>query len=144
VGLIVYLFKLPIYLPSSPEVYFWFLLFLVLALFLYFYINFTLSVVAFWIDEVWAARWLLGIILLEFFAGAFFPIDILPIWLVKIINLTPFPYLVFLPLKVWLQQIPPVEIPQKILICLIWTIVFWQLSKNLYKEGLKSYGAFGG
>jgi ABC-2 type transport system permease protein len=99
---------------------------------------------AFWTDDVWATRFLFGVIFLEFFSGAFFPIDILPNWLVSIFNLTPFPYLIFFPLKIWLEQVDTDQILNIFLISIAWLIIFYILAKLLWRKGVKNYGAYGG
>ncbi len=144
IGLLVRLFKVPFYFPQKLESYFYFCILCFLAIFLYFFVSFFISSFAFWSEEIWATRWLLGIIFLEFFAGAFFPIDVLPAWLAKIIYATPFPYLVFFPLKVWLEQLEPTMIFRAMLICSLWLMIFWWFSQRLWKRGLKNYGAYGG
>lgn len=144
ISLVLSIFKFPFYFPRKPETYFFFLVLAILALFLYFFLSFALSVVAFWTEEVWATRWLFGIIFLEFLAGAFFPIDVLPSWLTRLIYLTPFPYLVFFPLKIWLEQLTMIMIIRAILVCFIWMIFFYWLANLLWQKGAKNYGAYGG
>lgn len=144
VVLILKLFKFPFFLPQNLNSYFYFLILVIIAFFLYFFISFSLSIVAFWTDEVWSTRWLFGIIFLEFFAGAFFPIDVLPVWLTRIIYLTPFPYLVFFPLKVWLEQLSVGLIVRSILVSLFWLAFFYWLANFLWRKGSKSYEAYGG
>jgi ABC-2 type transport system permease protein len=143
-GAVLIIFKFPFYFPQKPETYFSFGLLVVLSLFLYFFLSFVISVTAFWTEEVWATRWLFGTIFLEFFSGAFFPIDVLPSWLQKIIYLTPFPYLVFFPLKIWLEQISGIMAIRAIFICSIWLVFFYWLAKILWQKGAKNYGAYGG
>ncbi len=143
-GIVLTVFKFPFWFPTKAETYIIFILLVILALFLYFFLSFVISAIAFWTEEVWATRWLFGVIFLEFFAGAFFPIDVLPIWLQKIIYLTPFPYLVFFPLKIWLEQISRAMAIQAILVCAGWLGVFWWLAKVLWQKGAKNYGAYGG
>ena len=144
IALIISFLKFPLYLPKSSGTYLFFVIFAILSMFLYFFLSFVLSLSAFWTEDVWAARWLFGIIFLEFFAGAFFPIDVLPRVLAGIINLTPFPYLVFFPLKVWLEQISTGATIKAIIICGFWLIVFYWLAKFLWRKGVKNYGAYGG
>ena len=144
ISLVILLFKFPFYFPQKLVSYFFFLVLIFLALFLYFFLSFTLSLIAFWTEEIWAARWLVGIIFLEFFAGAFFPIDVVPFWLQKIIYLTPFPYLVFFPLKIWLEQISGTVAIRAIFVCAGWLLVFYWLTKFLWQKGIKNYDAFGG
>ncbi len=141
---VLLIFKFPFYLPNNPVSYFYFLLLVALAIFLFFFLNFAISIIAFWTDEVWATRWLFGIVFLEFFAGAFFPIDVLPGWLQNIIYLTPFPYLVFFPLKIWLEQLSALMAVKAIFICATWLVFFYWLSRFLWQKGVKNYGAYGG
>jgi len=143
-GIVLTIFKFPFWFPAKAETYIIFTFLVILATFLYFFLSFVISATAFWTEEIWATRWLFGVIFLEFFAGAFFPIDVLPIWLQKIIYLTPFPYLVFYPLKIWLEQISGVEAIKAILICFGWLLLFWWLAKVLWQKGAKNYGAYGG
>lgn len=144
ISLVLAIFKFPFYFPSRPESYLFFVILVILALFLYYFLSFTLSLSAFWTEEVWATRWLFGIIFLEFLAGAFFPIDVLPGWVPKLIYLTPFPYLVFFPLKIWLEQLALVVIIRAILVCFAWLIFFYWLANFLWRRGVKNYGAYGG
>jgi len=141
---VLLILRFSLYLPHSVTTYIYFIILSLLAVFLYFFLSFTLSVVAFWTEEIWATRWLFGVIFLEFLAGAFFPLDVLPSWLTKIIYLTPFPYLVFFPLKIWLEQLSGAMIIQAILVCFGWLVFFWWLSTFLWQKGAKNYGAYGG
>jgi len=80
---------------------------------------------------------------LEFFAGAYFPIDVLPKWLSNFIYLTPFPYLVFFPMKIWLEQLSLTMVFKSIIICGFWLVVFYWLANFLFKKGSKTYNAYG-
>jgi len=144
VGLILLIFKFPFYLPKNPATYFFFVVLVTLAFFLYFLINLILSALAFWTEEIWATQWLFGVIFLQFFAGAFFPIDVLPAWLSRIIYLTPFPYLIFFPLKIWLEQLSAAMAVKAIFIGAFWLIFFYWLVSFLWQKGVKNYGAYGG
>lgn len=144
IAVVLSILKFSLIFPQSIITYISFIVLSLLAVFLYFFLSFTLSVVAFWTEEIWATRWLFGIIFLEFLAGAYFPLDVLPSWLTRIIYLTPFPYLVFFPIKIWLEQLDTGEIVRAIFICLIWLIFFWWLATFLWKKGAKNYGAYGG
>jgi ABC-2 type transport system permease protein len=141
---VLWILKLSFYLPHHLITYLSFTVLSLLAVFLYFFLSFTLSAIAFWTEEIWATRWLFGIIFLEFLAGAFFPLDVLPSWLTKIVFLTPFPYLVFFPLKVWLEQLTTGAIAQAFLICSIWLIFFWWLAILMWRKGSRNYQAYGG
>jgi len=144
IGLILLIFKFPFYFPAHFQTYFYFAIAIFLAIFLYFFYSFFLSVTSFWTEELWATRWLFGVIILNFFAGSIFPVDILPNWLLKIIYLTPFPYMVFFPVKIWLEQLAPTAILKAIIVSFGWLFFFFWLSRFLWKKGIKNYGAYGG
>lgn len=144
VALVLSVLKINFYFPQSPITYFYFFTFLILAIFLYFFLSFTISLTSFWTEDVWATRWLFGIVFLEFMSGAYFPIDILPSFWAKIIYLTPFPYLIYFPIKVWNEQITGWPVLQVFGICFVWLAVFYFLSIKLWQKGAKNYGAYGG
>jgi len=144
IGLVLAIFRFPFYFPQHIQTYFYFGILTVLALFLYFFLSFFISAVAFWTEEFWATRWLFGIVFLEFLAGAFFPIDVLPKPLPSLISLTPFPYLVFFPLKIWLEQLSIIMITKAILVCAGWLVFFYWLALAFWNKGAKNYGAYGG
>jgi len=138
------LFNLPFYLPQQPLTYLVFLIVVILALFLYFFVSFAISTTAFWTDDTWATRWLFGIVFVDFLSGTYFPLDILPKAFVRLINLTPFPYLVYFPIKIWNEQIPNFEILKIISICFLWLIFFYLVAIIIWRKGAKNYGAYGG
>lgn len=144
IGLVLLIFKFPFYLPHDFHSYLWFMILVVLAIMLHFYLGLFISISGFWTEEIWATRWLFGIVFLEFFSGAFFPIDVLPLWLQKIIYLTPFPYLVFFPLKIWLEQLSGGMILKSFLVCGLWLVIFNWLARILWQRGSRNYGAYGG
>lgn len=144
IGLVLLLFKFPFYLPQNLTTYLFFAVLLILAFLLYFLLSLMLSIMAFWTEEIWATRWLFGVVFLQFFAGAFFPIDVLPGWLSRIIYLTPFPYLIFFPLKIWLEQLSTMAAFRAILICASWLIFFYWFVWFLWRKGIKNYSAYGG
>ncbi|RJP47404.1 MAG: hypothetical protein C4584_00570 [Armatimonadetes bacterium] len=144
VGVIYYLLKFNLYFPNNYETYLVFGLFVVLGILLNFFFSFFLSLSAFWTDEIWGTRYLFGFIFLEFFAGAFFPIDVLPDFLTRIIYLTPFPYLIFFPLKIWLGQFPLELAFQALFVCLAWVVLFWSISSFVWRRAIRNYGAYGG
>lgn len=144
IGLILFIFSFPFYFPQNLSTYLIFGVSLFFSLLLHFFLSLSLSISAFWTDDPWAARWLFGVIFLEFFAGAFFPLDVLPAWLSRVIYFTPFPYLVFFPLKIWLEQVNFGRSVEVLGITVFWLIIFFILARLLWQKGSKNYGAFGG
>lgn len=141
--LLSFIFKMTVIFPENGLVIFVFIIFLLASLFLFFFLNVFLSLTAFWTDEVWAVRWLFGVILFDFFSGLYFPLDVLPKWLFNIIQFTPFPYLAYFPMKLWLGDISVHEGLQAVGITAVWGIVFYFATTRLFKRGVRDYGAFG-
>lgn len=144
ISLILVLFKFPFYIPQDLGTIIWFIGLIVLAGLLFFIINIIAASLAFWTEAMWAPRWLLTIILLEFMSGAFFPLDVLPQWLAKLASFTPFPYLIYYPLKVWLNQTSVMENLRILAILVFWIGVCFYFFRKMWHSGLKNYSAFGG
>jgi len=144
ITVIVALFNFSFYIPHEPMTFLYFGIIVILATVLHFFMSIILSFFAFWTEDIWAARWLFGIIFLEFFSGAFFPIDMLPVTVQNIIYATPFPYLLFFPAKIWLEQLSVTQIIQSIVICGLWTVAFAYMANYIWAKGSKNYGAYGG
>jgi len=138
--LIYFIFKPPIFLQTNPLILLYAVCSTLLAILIYFYINVIFGSLAFWSRDVWAPRFLLMVIL-EFATGAMFPLDMLPIVWQNVINFTPFPYLLFIPLKVYLGSGNLVY--SQLFISLIWTVVLAMLAKYIWSKGIKSYEAEG-
>lgn len=139
------IFNLSLYFPRDLHVLFFVLPLLIVSFFLYFFLSLIVSMSAFWTDDIWAVRYLVGVIFLEFFSGSFFPIDVLPVWMQKIIYFTPFPYLAYFPIKIWLGQVSgELAILKICVICVSWLALFFLLTKAVWNKGLKHYGAYGG
>lgn len=143
-ALVIVFLKPQFWFPQHFSTYFLFFPLCFLSLFLFFFLNITAACFAFWTGAVWAPRWLLMIVFLEFMAGTIFPIDVLPSWLAKIIYLTPFPYLIYFPLKIWLEQVTRAQIIQITMVMVFWTAAMAVISKIVWQKGLKNYSAWGG
>ncbi|MFH1840914.1 MAG: ABC-2 family transporter protein [Candidatus Shapirobacteria bacterium] len=117
---------------------------LVLAVSLFFLVSLFLSLLAFWTEDIWAIRFVFGVVFLEFFSGAFFPLDVLPRWLQTVFNLTPFPSMIFVPLQIWLGKITGVQLIKPLVLSVFWLIAFWGIVKLMWHRGMKKYGAYGG
>lgn len=123
-----------------------FILAIILATILYFYLNFFLGIIAFWTPESWSGVWgprFVFSIILEFFAGTIFPLDILPAPVFNLIQLTPFPYLIYFPLKIYLGQVNFWQIFTGFTICLFWLGIWYSIVEKTWRAGLKVYAAEG-
>jgi ABC-2 type transport system permease protein len=116
----------------------------VLAMFIYFVILFISSSVPFWIPEAaWGVHFLVSTIIIEFLSGALFPLDVLPQNLQLILSYTPFPYLIFFPIQVYLGKVVGVALLKGILISFSWYLCLLLLMDYIWKRGLKAYQAYG-
>lgn len=140
------LFFLVIRPPFFIQTNFWdlavFLLSLFLAVIMNFYINMLLSFIGFVSSEVWAPRFIF-FILLSFFAGTLFPLDILPHWLYLILTALPFSYLVFIPMKLYLGQLSLGTTVFSLGISFCWCVALYFCVKFSWKKGLQFYSAEG-
>ena len=142
-ALVVKLLGLNLVRPAGEQVVY-FLLALAGAIVLFWLVSLGLALVAFWTEDIWALRFVFGVVFLEFFSGAFFPIDVLPKWLQTIFNLTPFPSMIFLPLQIWLGKVTGVLLIKPLVLSAFWLMAFWIIVKLLWSWGMKKYGAYGG
>ena len=137
--LIVFFFKIPLVLPQQLSLS---LLFLVFAVCISFSINLMLSFVGFWTPEVWAPRFLF-MMLITFVSGTFFPLDLLPPLIYRILLFTPFPYLYFLPTKILIDGVQNTFFVQQLICSAGWAIVLFYLAKTMWKKGIKDFSFWG-
>lgn len=142
IALIFIIIKPPFYFQTSLDFILFFIVSIILAIILYFFINILLGMIGFWSPDVWAPRFIFWI-LVGFFAGQYFPLDILPPTIYEIFKLLPFSYLIYFPIKVYLGQLSYNEIFYGFLITFVWIIIFAFIVNIVWKKGLKSYTAVG-
>lgn len=136
-----FLLKPHVLFPSS-SLFLLFLLVLLFSTFLYYLINYLFGLVGFWSPDVWAPRFFLFIVL-QFTAGQLFPLDVLPQNIQRLIALTPFPSLVFLPTQIFLGRLGSAETIQSLLVALVWILVFAIIVRVVWRRGLRRYAAEG-
>ena len=140
IPLILIIFHPPVFLQGNILALGATLLSIIFAILIYFFINVLFGSIAFWSRDIWAPRFLLMVIM-EFATGAMFPLDMLPqIWQ-KAIYFTPFPYLLFVPLKIYLGT--DLSSLLHLFVGLVWALILGCLCKIFWKKGIKSYEAEG-
>lgn len=140
VPLILLLFRPPVFLQSNPSILFFFALSVTLAILMYFFINIIFGAIGFWSRDVWAPRFLLMVIM-EFATGAMFPLDMLPQVWQNIMLATPFPYLLYVPLKIYLAT--DASLYLHLGVQLFWTVVLYLLTRVIWQKGILRYEAEG-
>lgn len=109
----------------------------------YYLIKLLIGVSAFWFTEV---EWIIGFqeLVLLFFGGTLFPLDLLPRFMQVLASFLPFKYLFYLPAQGLMGKLNVWQMFSTLIIQIFWLILFSILVKRMYRAGLKRYSAFGG
>lgn len=142
VTLLIFLLRPPIIIQTEISTLALFLLATAGSLIIYFCISFIISLTAFWVESSWGVLFLMSI-LLESLGGSLFPIDILPKQLFNALMLTPFPYLVYFPAKLYLGNMGYLEIISGFSIIFIWISVLTVLTRVIINAGFRHFSAAG-
>ena len=143
VALLALLLRAPLYLPSDPRTWALFVVAIALASLTFFLLEFSVSSLAFWTSES-AGPLFCFELFLQFAAGTFFPLDVLPNALQSALNRTPFPYMVFFPMQILLERVAPHQAARIIGIEAFWLAAAFAVSAAVWKRGIANYSAEGG
>lgn len=142
--LIYLILKPPFFIQTNLGFLFAFAITIALAIFIYFVVVFITSSIPFWMPEAaWGAHFLITVVIIEFLSGALFPLDILPEAIQKVLEYTPFPYLIFFPLQVYLGEVATPDIVKGIIVSFAWAVVLWFVMNSIWRKGLKVYESHG-
>jgi ABC-2 type transport system permease protein len=143
-GLLYLLIKPSFFLQTNPVFVLGFLISVAIAMLIYFLLLFVVSMPSFWYPEgAWGFQFLLTAVFVEFLSGAIFPLDVLPQNIQKLINLTPFPYLIFYPIQIYLGRVDRAMFIKGFAISAIWLLLLLYILKILWNRGLKVYQSYG-
>lgn len=112
------------------------------GLVIYFYLNFIISLLTFWVESSWGPLFLMTIFL-EGFGGGLFPIDILPKAFYNLLVLTPFPYLIYFPSKIYLGINNFSQVTYGFFVIGVWILILHTAMSWLIRAGLRQYTAVG-
>ncbi len=140
--LILILFKPVLYVPTIENVLF-FLVFLVLSIFTFFFYSLVVSFITFWSEDAWSARFLFGVVFVTIFSGQYIPLDLLPTYIGRFLDYTPFPYMFYYPLKVYLGQVDVGKIYFRMFGGILICILFFLLSQFMWLKGKQKYQSYG-
>ncbi len=113
-----------------------------LAYLLSFFYKLTIGYTAFWLIEFSGLNEVLGVITL-IFAGYVMPIELFPDMVRNIAYILPFPYMIYFPIVVFQGNKTVSETIWIISAQVFWIILFYILSKILFKNGIKKYMGLG-
>lgn len=106
----------------------------------WFTLQYFTGILAFWLEETWILRVILSIIA-TFLSGAIIPLDLFPPALVSFLDYTPFPYLSYYPIKIFLGE--SVNLMRGVIMISSWTIIMIFVNRFVWKKGMKLYTAAG-
>lgn len=129
-------------LSIGPGHFLFFLLSLMLAALLQFFLFEALSLLAFWVENTYGIRFTMRVIM-EVVAGAIIPLSFFPHLVQKIFLLLPFPFLIYLPMRIYLGKIPLGEVPMALVQEAIWIVALAMVNVIVWKKGIRQYVAMG-
>jgi ABC-2 type transport system permease protein len=143
VGIFVFLLRQYLVAPAGGWALAGFVASVLLAGLLQFFMSYTMALLAFWLLEVSTVIFMA--FAFEYLAGGhLFPLNILPPALEQALNCTPFPYLLFFPVSVYLGQAHGAALWHGLAIQAGWTAIFYALARTVWRRGIRKYAAVGG
>lgn len=132
-----------IFLPRDPAAWLLFAASAFAASLLFFFLEFCVSTLAFWTSESGGPLFCFELFV-QFAAGAFFPLDVLPAGLRRVLEATPLPYMAYYPARIFLGKVPPGEALRLLGLELLWLAGAAALAGWAWRRGVRSYAAEGG
>jgi ABC-2 type transport system permease protein len=105
-------------------------------------LDFIAASFSFWTERGFGPRWMF-MICARFLSGAAFPIALMPGWAQMIFNATPFPYLVGAPANAAIGKLDAQIFWPSLVTQWSWILVALLALGLLWRQGIKSYAAYG-
>jgi ABC-2 type transport system permease protein len=142
-GLFIFFLREYFLPPANLKTLALFFVSLFMTALLQFFMSYTMALLAFWVLEV--STFIFIMFAFEYIAGGhLFPLNILPPTLAAALNFTPFPYLLYFPISIYLGQTTGDELARGLLVQAVWTIAFYGLARFVWSKGIRKYSAVGG
>jgi len=106
----------------------------------WFALQYLTGLLGFWLEETWILRVILQI-MTGFLSGAIIPLDFYPEKFVQFLNYTPFPYLTYFPIKIFMGEMN--QIGSAYGIMAFWIVLLWLANHLIWKKGIRLYTAAG-
>ena len=136
------LFKDYLILSVGTAYFLLFLLSLMLAALLQFFLFEALSLLAFWVENTYGIRFTMRVIM-EVVGGAIIPLSFFPELVQKVFLLLPFPFLIYLPMRIYLGKMPLGEVPVLLVKEAIWIVALAMVNVIVWRKGVRQYVAMG-
>lgn len=134
--------KVQLVWPQQALTWLFFLTALVSAIVLEFLLSFLVGCWGFWTAESGGPRFCFEL-LLEFTAGAFFPLNVLPETVQAVLRYFPSPYLVFFPLNLFLGKLSLSQMAIGLVTQFTWIAILAFSVRMVWQRGLRVYAAQG-
>jgi ABC-2 type transport system permease protein len=108
---------------------------------LWFALDFTFGLVAFWLEEVWIFRVIFGFFAV-LFSGAFIPIELFPSGLQTFLSYTPFPFITSVPAHIFMGT-SAVSLWSATTTLVGWIAALTLCATFVWRRGLRLYNAAG-
>lgn len=135
------LFRNYFVLPQSGVMVAWAVLFALLGLSIMIQTNYFISMLSFKITEI-AGMYLAILNVIDFLAGVFLPIALLPGGVQNVLKLLPYYYTVYFPASLYLNK-GVEQIPFALVLMLFWNVVFIGFNLIMYKKMFRYYEGVG-
>jgi ABC-2 type transport system permease protein len=113
-----------------------------LAFAMRFVLAYSIALLSFWFDQATALDDFYYLVA-AFLTGGFAPLSFYPPAVRAAVEWTPFPYLVYYPVRVLTGPASGAAILRVFAMQLLWLAVFWCIRMLLWRRGLRRYGAVG-
>lgn len=107
----------------------------------WFVITYSFGLAAFWLEETWVLR-VMFLTLSNFLSGAILPLEIYPGWLRRLLDLTPFPYITYVPSRVFMASYDG-SVARAAATVVGWTLAAACLTTLVWRRGMRLYTAAG-
>lgn len=118
------------------------ILMVILAFVIEMLISYLSGLITFWQDEVNGLNFII-LRLRKFFAGGYFPLNLLPPWFLTTSFLLPFAYSFFVPAQIYLGRLSIQAGLKGILVEMVWIVLLYIFIKITWHFGIKKYEGVG-
>ena len=106
----------------------------------WFFVQLFIGFLAFWLEETWGLNISMRFIA-AFLSGSVLPLDLYPEWFAEILHWTPFPYLLYVPVKILMGE--ELDIGFSLSILFAWNVILFFCVWGIWRKGLRLYSGSG-
>ena len=139
---VIFCFRSQFMFNTEPLYYLVFIVAILMAIFISFMVNHLIALATFWLKDV-TSLYVFTQSTFSFLAGGYFTLDLLPAWAFNLLMHTPFPYILYFPVAIYMKKLDPGQIQHYGLIACIWIVILLVLNAIVWKRGVKRYSADG-